>query len=144
MTLLRLAHPPGGATDRSAGACVVAYYHHPRYYATGYANGSHRSNTSSEPLWFALADAGADLVMNGRGHQYERLSPNRGITEVIVGGTGLNDFGQPIAGSVVRNATTHGVLKGTLNAGGYNGQFVPIAGLSPIRSADPANRRSRR
>ncbi|MEJ7802272.1 MAG: metallophosphoesterase [Candidatus Limnocylindria bacterium] len=113
----------------NAGACVVAYYHHPRY-ATGYADGSHKSNTSSEPLWDALADAGADLVMNGHSHQYERFSPNRGITEVIVGtgGTGLDAFGQPIAGSVVRNATTHGVLKVTLNAGSYSGQFVPIAG----------------
>jgi len=113
----------------NAGSCVVAYYHHPRY-ATGYANGSHTSNTSSEPLWDALADAGADLVINGHSHEYERFSPNRGITEVIVGtgGSELGDFGQPLAGSVVRNATTHGVLKVTLNAGGYNGQFVPIAG----------------
>ena len=109
--------------------CVAAYYHHPRY-ATPDANGSHGSQTDSEPLWDALADAGADLVLNGHSHHYERLAPIRGITEVIVGtgGTKMNGFGSPIAESEVRQSTAHGVLKVTLNPGGYTAEFVPIAG----------------
>jgi len=112
--------------------CVVAYWHHPRY-ATTDANGSHGSNSNTEPLWDALADAGADLVLNGHSHHYERFAANRGITEVIVGtgGTGMNGFANnTLAGSVVRNSVAHGVLKLTLSATGYTGRFVPIAGQS--------------
>ena len=110
-------------------ACIAAYYHHPRY-ATPYANGSHGSHSSSAPLWDALADAGADLVLNGHSHHYERLAPKRGITQVIVGigGTKMNGFGPPIDGSLMRQSTAHGVLKVTLDPDGYNAQFVPIEG----------------
>ncbi len=80
-----------------------------------------------------VADAGADLVLNGHSHHYERFAPNRGITEVVVGtgGTGLNGFASTIlAGSQARNATAHGVLKLTLTASGFTGEFVPVAGQS--------------
>jgi hypothetical protein len=111
-------------------SCIAAYWHHPRY-ATLDANGSHGSNAQVEPLWDAVADAGADLVLNGHSHHYERFAPNRGVTEVVVGtgGTGLNGFATTIlAGSQARNATAHGVLKLTLTASGFTGEFVPVAG----------------
>lgn len=114
----------------NASRCVAAYWHHPRF-ATPDDNGSHGPQEEVEPLWDALADSGAELVLNGHSHHYERFAANRGITEVIVGtgGTGLNGFDNDIAtGSVVRNGTTHGVLELTLSANGFAGRFVPVAG----------------
>lgn len=120
-------------TDLAANpsACVAAYWHHPRW-ATKDKNGSHGSSEFAEPLWDALADAGAELVINGHSHHYERLSPIRGVTEVVVGtgGAGLTDFGRPIAESLVRNSATHGVLEVTLSPGGFGARFVPVAGQS--------------
>lgn len=108
--------------------CTLAYWHRPRY-ATPYPDATHASDPAIEPLWDALADAGAALVVNGHAHHYERFAPNRGVTEVIVGtgGTVLQPFGAPIAGSVVRDAVTHGVIKVTLGGNGYSAEFVPIA-----------------
>ena len=40
----------------------------------------------------------------------------------------MRPFGTIKANSVSRNATTHGVLKLTLNSGGYAWKFVPVAG----------------
>ena len=114
----------------NATRCVAAYWHHPRY-ATPDQNGSHGSNPATEPLWDALADAGAELALSGHSHHYERFTASRGITEVVVGtgGAGLSGFSNNIAaGSVARNSTTHGVLKLTLSSSGYSAQFVPIAG----------------
>lgn len=112
-------------------ACIAAYWHHPRW-ATANSDGTHGSHSGLEPLWDALADAGADLVLNGHSHHYERLASIRGITEVIVGtgGTDLRGFATPIPESVVRNSATHGVLEVTLSSTGYAGQFIPIAGQS--------------
>ena len=113
-------------------ACVAAYWHHPRF-ATGYADGSHKDHTSTAPLWDSLVNAGAELVINGHSHQYERFAPKQGMLEVIVGtgGTGMHPFASPVAtGSEVRNASDHGVLELTLDPGGYSGRFIPIAGKS--------------
>jgi hypothetical protein len=88
-------------------------------------------------VWRILHAAGADVVLNGHEHFYERFAPQdpsgavdpaRGIRQFIVG-TG---------GSPLRDRTTihsnsellvkaHGVLKLTLR-GGYDWDFVPIAG----------------
>jgi len=53
-----------------------------------------------------------------------------GIREFVVGtgGAALRPFATVRANSVVRNASTYGVLKLTLHAGGYDWRFVPVAG----------------
>ncbi len=110
--------------------CVVAYWHHPRF-ATLNDNGSHGSNADTEPLWDALADAGAELVINGHSHHYERFGPIRGITEIVAGtgGAGLDGFSNRVlSNSVVRSSAAHGVVKLNLTATGYTGSFVPVAG----------------
>jgi len=112
--------------------CVAAYWHHPRF-ATGYADGTHGNQTATAPMWDALVDAGAELIINGHSHQYERFAPIQGIVEVIVGtgGTGMHPFASTVAtGSEVRNATDHGVLEITLKPDSYAAQFIPIAGKS--------------
>jgi hypothetical protein len=90
-------------------------------------------------FWVQLYGAGADVVLSGHRHNYERFAlqdPNgvadavHGIREFVVGtgGVGLSSFGGHAANSEVKNSTAHGVLKLTLKATGYDWEFVPIAG----------------
>jgi hypothetical protein len=111
-------------------ACTLAYWHRP-YYTSGWSLG----DAELHDIWADLYNAQADLVLNGHDHDYERFSPQdangnadptNGITEIIVGtgGDSLGGFNGKTANSVVRNATTYGVLKLTLNANSYSWQFL--------------------
>lgn len=116
-------------------ACTLAYWHKPLF-SSGSAHGN---DLSVKPLWDALYDANADVVVNGHDHDYERFAPQtpdgapgpvRGIREFVVGtgGKGLRPFNSPKANSEVRDATAFGVLKLTLKANGYDWQFIPEEG----------------
>jgi hypothetical protein len=90
--------------------------------------------------WKVLYDGGADMVLHGHVHSYERfaeLMPNgtvdtaRGIREFVVGtgGSGLYDFlAVPRVGSQKR-IKTWGVLKLTLWPTRYKWQFIDVKGL---------------
>jgi hypothetical protein len=119
----------------SPAQCVLAYWHHPRF-SSGVEHGS-ASRTA--PLWQTLYELGADVVLAGHEHNYERFGPQsaagvadsaRGIRSFVVGTGGADhyEFGPPIANSEVRNGDTWGVLKLTLEPGAYHWQFVPVAG----------------
>ena len=97
-------------------ACTLAYWHR-AYYTSGWSLG----DAELHDIWTDLYNAHADLVLNGHDHDYERFSPQdangnsdptNGISEIIVGtgGDSLGGFNGKIANSVVRNATTYGVL----------------------------------
>jgi hypothetical protein len=115
--------------------CTLAYWHQPRF-----SSGDiHGSNTDCQPLWQALQDAGAEIVLNGHDHEYERFAPQtatgvadpaHGIREFVVGtgGANLYTITTTIANSEVHNTSTYGVLKLTLGTGTYSWEFVPIAG----------------
>jgi uncharacterized protein YjdB len=116
--------------------CTLAVWHHPRF-----SSGQHGSSTASQPLWQALYDAGAEVVLVGHDHMYERFAPQtpdgqtdaaRGIREFVVGtgGGGLYSFANPAPNSQVKNNTTHGVLKLTLYGDRYDWKFIPVAGSS--------------
>jgi len=120
----------------SSKQCTIAYWHHPRF-----SSGTqHGSSTSAQPLWQALYDAGAEIVVSGHEHNYERFAPQTptgqadpvsGIREFVSGTGGAshyNDLGTPLPNSEVRNGTTWGVLQLTLDAGSYSWQFIPVAG----------------
>jgi hypothetical protein len=118
----------------NASECTIAYWHHPRF-----SSGTHGSSTASQPLWQALYEAGAEIVMVGHDHNYQRFAPQtatgaadpeRGIREFVVGtgGAGLYRFSQPIANTEAYNVDTYGVLKLTLGRGTYSWEFIPIAG----------------
>ncbi len=55
---------------RNTKGCVAAYYHHPRF-----SSGDHGDNKGAAPIWSALVNAKADLVLNGHDHHYERFVP---------------------------------------------------------------------
>jgi hypothetical protein len=116
-------------------ACTLAYWHKPRF-----SSGDlHGSNVRMQPLWQALYDYGADVVLAGHEHNYERFAPQdpqgaadpvRGIRQFVVGtgGRSLHPITNPIANSEVHNAGTYGVLKLVLHSGSYSWEFVPEEG----------------
>jgi glucose/arabinose dehydrogenase/PKD repeat protein len=116
-------------------ACTAAYFHHPLF-----NSGSEYGNDPKmKPSWDALYAAGAEVVLNGHEHVYERFAPQtpagatdtvQGIREFNVGMGGAEhySFGTIQPNSQVRNADTYGVLKLTLHSGSYDWQFVPEAG----------------
>lgn len=119
----------------STKSCTLAYWHHPRF-SSGLEHGS---DPSLQPLWQALYDANADLVLSGHDHDYERFAPQtpagvadatRGIREFVVGTGGRSHYnlGTLKANSQVFDSNTYGVLKLTLSTGTYAWQFVPVAG----------------
>src|SRR3989454_8832856 len=115
--------------------------HHPRFFSS-YEGGPTSPNSYLLNFWNVLYNAQADLVLNGRFHQYERFAPQnvtggldaaRGIRQIIVGTGGAgHDVPVTIApNSLVRNSDSYGVLKLTLSADGsgtYSWKFIPIAG----------------
>jgi hypothetical protein len=117
-------------------ACTIAYMHHPAFSSGGIGNISY-----ALPLWTPLYNAGADIVLAGHDHNYERFAPQSpsgaldntyGIREFVVGtgGRNLSSMGSTKPNSQVRNNTTFGVLKLTLQPGSYQWQFLPIPGSS--------------
>jgi len=115
--------------------CVLAYWHHARFSSSS----NHGSQKQTQPLWEALYDHGAEIVISGHDHVYERFAPqapdgrmdaDRGIREFVVGtgGRGHYDFGTPLPNSEMRDNTSYGVLKLTLNRGSYTWTFVPAGG----------------
>jgi hypothetical protein len=76
-------------------ACTLAYWHKPLF-SSGSAHGN---DPEMKPLWQALYDGNADVVINGHDHNYERFAPQnpdggsdaaRRIREFVVGTGGKN------------------------------------------------------
>ena len=116
--------------------CTAAYWHHPLF-----SSGQHGGNPKAMlDIWNDLYDAGAEIVINGHDHDYERFAPQdpsghldreRGIREFVVGtgGASLRKFPRdPVANSEKRNDRTWGVLKLTLHPDSYDWEFIPVAG----------------
>ena len=117
-------------------ACVLAYWHHPRFSA-----GEYHDDDKSDAIWRALYDANAELVLNGHDHNYQRYAPlspaggvdeDRGIREFVVGTGGMEHYRLASRADAIRQAAddaTFGVLKLTLSRNAYQWQFVPEAGM---------------
>src|SRR5947208_3120926 len=116
--------------------CTLATFHQPRFFSSDTPGWT--SDESVLNLWNRLYAAGADLVLNGQQHQYERLKPMtpagavgdaQGLRSIDVG-TGGESTALPVAihpnSEVISDA--FGVLKLTLYADRYTWEFVPLAG----------------
>ena len=125
--------------------CTLAYWHHPRFSS----DASHGSDTAVAPFWDALYEHGAELVLGGHAHVYERFrpqdplgrfDPDFGIQQIVVGTGGRNHYGfSAVKGhSLVRNAGTFGVLQLTLRAGSYDWRFLPEAGKTFVDTGTSA------
>jgi hypothetical protein len=114
---------------RGDETCTLAYWHHPRF-----SSGLHGSDASMAPLWRTLGRGGADVVLAGHDHHYERFAPMNGIRSFVVGTGGRSLY--PVFGrldrprSVALNTRTYGVVRLTLRQDSYDWRFVPVAGGS--------------
>ena len=120
-----LAHP---------GQCILAYWHHARF-----SSGGHGDSPEMRAIWQTLENAGADLVLAGHDHDYERFAPQRsdgarddrdGIRSFVVGTGGFNlrAFGRARSVSEVRFNDAYGVLRLTLDSAGYSWRFLSTPG----------------
>ena len=116
--------------------CTLAYWHHPPF-TSRVAEGGQPQQTTA--LLQDLSHAGAELLLTGHQHNYERFAPQtpqgalddvRGIREFVVGtgGENLLPFGTPAPNSEVRNSETFGLLELILRPASYSWQFIPEAG----------------
>jgi 3',5'-cyclic AMP phosphodiesterase CpdA len=114
--------------------CTLAYWHKPRF-----SSGMHGNNATYTAFWQALYRAGAEVVLVGHDHDYERFAPQtpsgradraRGIRQFVVGTGGKTHYGFRTmrANSQVRNSGTFGVLRLALHPAGYDWRFVPEPG----------------
>ncbi len=115
--------------------CVLAIWHRPRFSS----GAEHGSSTRMAPVFDLLYRKGAEIVLTGHDHDYERFAPTdpdgvpaaNGVRQWVVGtgGAPLYSFAStPLAASEVRNADTHGVLRLDLAPSGYYWQFIATQG----------------
>jgi Bacterial Ig-like domain (group 1)/Calcineurin-like phosphoesterase len=118
--------------------CVVALWHRP-IFTSGSSNGA---GTKVRRLWQALENAGAEVVINGHDHLYERFAPqdslgnatSAGIREFIVGtggGESHGNFPNSPANVEASDAAnfSRGVLRLTLYPNSYRWEFLPAQGF---------------
>ena len=109
-------------------ACTLVYWHRPPF-----ASGPHTDQGDMLLALNAIYAAGADLLLTGHEHFYERLAPMtptgavdraRGIREFIAGMGGKSVFGltDPHPGSEFGTNGFYGVLEVTLEEGAYRGR----------------------
>jgi acid phosphatase type 7 len=117
-------------------SCTLAYWHHPLY-----SSGDLGNYNQMRPIFQALYDAGAELVLSGHDHNYERFAPQDasgapdpafGVREFVVGtgGKSLREMGTLKPNSEVRQNHTYGVLSLALRQRAYEFRFIPEAGRS--------------
>ena len=117
--------------------CTLSYMHHPLY-----ATGTGGLEPRVKPLWQILYDNGADVILNGHDHRYERLAridpndnpdPNHGIRPLIAGtggdpGGGTTDTNEP--NSQVKIFGKAGILRMDLSDTSYSWKFVAVDGTA--------------
>ncbi|HUQ18885.1 MAG TPA: metallophosphoesterase [Gemmatimonadaceae bacterium] len=120
---------------KNSKKCTMAYWHRPLF-----SSGWHGESDQTQSFWNILYENGADLVVNGHEHDYERFLPQtpigvpdsvRGIEEIVAGtgGAELRAFRSRLApNSEVQIAGHNGVLKLTLGDEEYRHVFIDVQG----------------
>jgi acid phosphatase type 7 len=117
--------------------CILAYWHHP-YFNSGTGHGS-SAPSGVKAFLQDLYAAGADLIVNGHEHNYQRYAKQtptgqqaaNGFREFVVGTGGKSLYGlldQKDPNYEFGNATDFGVLRLYLGDGTYSWEFVSISG----------------
>ncbi|MBI4888741.1 MAG: metallophosphoesterase [Acidobacteria bacterium] len=113
--------------------CALAYWHHPRF-----TSGPHGDHLAAQPVWRALYEFDAEVVISAHDHLYERFlpqdpdgrpDPQRGLRQFIVGtgGAALAAAGRAHANSDVV-WSVYGVLELVLRPGSYTWRFLSETG----------------
>lgn len=130
------------AAAQAAGKCTIAAFHSPRFFSSRSAGFTTRSQRRT--LWDVLEAGGADVVLNGQEHHYERLAPMKadGTADatkirsfnVGTGGESITPDGALVAihpNSEVR-VHQYGALRLSLSAGSYRWEFLPDDGSPAV------------
>jgi acid phosphatase type 7 len=116
--------------------CTLAFWHNARWSS----GPRHGTDPRSDAFVRLLYNAGAELILSGHDHDYERFAPQnpsgarddaRGLVQFVVGTGGKSlesNFGTVQPNSLARQTTVFGVLKLTLHATSYDFAFTPEAG----------------
>ena len=118
-----------------ANQCTLAYWHQAPWASAPQSTGS----SQMRKIWADLVNGGAELVLTGHFHYYERfadmnangqaVADGTGTREIIagVGGDSQGGFGTPLAASQVRK-TGFGILSATLGSGSYSWEYIQVGG----------------
>jgi hypothetical protein len=117
----------------SATRCTIAYWHHPLF-----SSGPDGPSPRMRDFWRTLHEAGAEVVLSGHDHLYERFAPQdadggldplRGIRQFVAGtgGAVLYPTGAARSNSEAR-VSAFGVLRLTLRSDGYDWEFTSVSG----------------
>lgn len=133
---------------RHPARCTLAYWHVPLYSSGGHPPAQ---NLHMRDAWQVLLAAGAELVLSGHDHDYERFAPMdadgrpdaRGMRQFVVGtgGAFLTPFRIGARGGEFRQGTDHGVLRLVLRDGGYDWEFLPVPRAWSEYAAPPVDDR---
>src|SRR5215217_9321338 len=138
-------------TSRSTGKHTVLFWHHARFSA-GTDHPTSQGATGCSKTFFDVAyDNGADLVVEGHSHLYERYDTRDksgtkvggGLTSVVCGTGGNSSDGLqslPSPTPDVAFTNTWGICKLTLNTNNAQVDFVPAPGSPGTDSATVAVR----
>jgi hypothetical protein len=121
---------------RHRSRCTLAYWHHPLF-----SSGAQDGEQPVGAFWRILYANGADVILNGHDHLYERFAPKRpaggrdrrrGIVQFTVGtgGRSLFAFTGRKRGSRARVEGRFGVLRLRLGGRRYRWRFIAVAGPS--------------
>jgi hypothetical protein len=115
--------------------CVMAVWHHPLF-----SSGPNGPSPVMRDIWGLLDASGAELVVTGHEHLYERFAPQtmdgrtlpRGLRQFTAGtgGAELYRFVGRAPNSEVR-ITQFGIIRLTLQPAGYQWEFLTIDGSIP-------------
>ena len=119
-------------------SCTLAYWHQP-HFSSGFIGDDDGGANPTGKFWEDLYGAGADVVLGGHDHDYERFAPQDadgapdpayGVREFVVGTGGKSHSAMRVLSfnSQVRDNTTFGVLEMTLHQHSYDWRFVPAQG----------------
>ncbi len=124
----------------SGKQCTLLYWHHPRW-SSGITGGTGSVST----FWRIAAEYGAEIVVNGHDHNYERFAPMdgdglpnpKGVRQFVAGtgGAYLRAFSEVKPNSEVRYNDSHGLLMFQLLPGRYTWEFIPTSGVFSDRGA---------
>ena len=117
--------------EASEALCTLAYFHQPRF-----TSGPHGDDPRVGPFWTALADAGADIVLVGHDHHYERFAPL--APDGTADPDGIRQFIAGTGGAIIRAAVriapgsevivddAWGILRLELSADAYAWSFLTV------------------
>jgi acid phosphatase type 7 len=113
--------------------CTLAYWHKPLF-----SSGPNGDHPHMRPFFEMLYNAGADVILTGHDHLYERFGQQDpdgrpdsrlGIRQFIVGtgGVPLYEFRAAVKPNSEKRIREHGILKLTLMSDSYTWEFLPVA-----------------